>query len=104
MRRPYINRPTTLEMLHLELGRIDHQLVDARAREIDAALARFKEEVALLGISEDAVCEALGYSRRKRRPPAQYYDPKSGKTWCGTGRRPKWLAGKRLEEYLIERM
>lgn len=101
MSRFNINSTSTLESLHSELVRVHDELADAREREIAAALARFKEEVELLGISEDRVSDALGFSRKKRKPIAQYYDSQSGKTWCGTGRRPKWLVGKDLEQYLL---
>jgi DNA-binding protein H-NS len=76
-------------------------LADAHAREIAAALARIREEVALLGITEREVRRALGYDRAAR-PPAKYYDPSIGKKWSGRGSRPKWLVGKRLEDYAID--
>ncbi|CAG9235862.1 HNS domain-containing protein [Paraburkholderia tropica] len=90
-----------LKQLRADLGRLNELLADARAREITAALARFKEDVALLGITEQEVRRALGYDRPAALP-AKYYDPASGKKWSGKGARPKWLVGKRLEDYAID--
>ncbi|WP_408585609.1 hypothetical protein [Paraburkholderia bannensis] len=55
-------------------------LADALAREVAALLARFRDEVTLLGITEQEVRRALGYDRPERAP-AKYYDPSTGKKW-----------------------
>ncbi|AQH06003.1 histone (plasmid) [Burkholderia sp. KK1] len=89
-----------LRTLRAELGRVNDLLADARSREAAEALARFREEVDLLKITEQEVRRALGYDR-SARAPAKYYDPTTGKKWSGKGPRPKWLVGKRLEDYAI---
>ncbi|WP_321817808.1 MULTISPECIES: H-NS histone family protein [unclassified Paraburkholderia] len=90
-----------LKQLRAELGHVNDLLADARAREVAAALARFREEVELLGITEQEVRRALGYDR-PRLLPAKYYDPVTGSKWSGKGKRPRWLVGKRLEDYAID--
>jgi DNA-binding protein H-NS len=90
-----------LKRLRAELGRVNDLLADARAREVAEELARFRLAVALLGITEQEVRRALGYDRAARLP-AKYYDPVSGSKWSGKGKRPRWLAGKQLEDYTIE--
>lgn len=90
-----------LKKLRAELGHVNDLLADARAREVAVALARFREEVELLGITEQDVRRALGYGRAARAP-AKYYDPSTGKKWSGKGSRPKWLVGKHLEDYAID--
>ncbi|WP_322046731.1 H-NS histone family protein [Paraburkholderia sp. J67] len=90
-----------LKTLRADLGHVNDLLADARAREVAAALARFRDEVELLGITEKEVRRALGYDR-PARAPAKYYDPATGKKWSGKGARPKWLVGKRLEDYAID--
>lgn len=80
---------TGLKQLRTELGQVKDRLADARAREAAAALARFREEVALLGITEQEVRRALGYDRPARLP-AKYYDPVTGSKWSGKGKRPRW--------------
>jgi DNA-binding protein H-NS len=90
-----------LKLLRAELGRVNELLADARAREVAEVLARFREDVMLLGITERVVRRALGYDRPTRLP-AKYYDPVTGNKWSGKGKRPRWLEGKRLEDYAIE--
>ncbi|WP_167336077.1 H-NS family nucleoid-associated regulatory protein [Paraburkholderia bannensis] len=34
--------------------------------------------------------------------PRNYYDPVTGSKWSGKGKRPRWLVGKRLEDYSID--
>lgn len=60
--------------------------------------------MALYGIIEDELLRAAG-SRKSHKPRAQakYYDLPSVKQWSGFGPRPKWLEGKNLDDYLIER-
>lgn len=90
-----------LKLLRAELGRVNDLLADARACEVAAVLTRLREDVALLGITEQEVRRALGYDRPARLP-AKYYDPVTGSKWSGKGKRPHWLVGKRLEDYAID--
>ncbi|MBY4814829.1 H-NS family nucleoid-associated regulatory protein [Burkholderia contaminans] len=54
-----------------------------------------------LPITEKEIRVALGYDKVKTKGPAKYYDPQTGKKWSGKGKRPKWLEGKQLEDYLV---
>lgn len=38
-------------------------------------------------------------SRAKHVP--KYMDPLSGRTWSGRGRRPNWMVGKNIEEFIL---
>jgi DNA-binding protein H-NS len=38
-----------------------------------------------------------------RKVRAKYRDPKTGATWSGRGARAKWLVGKKLSDYLIDK-
>ncbi|WP_080410147.1 H-NS family nucleoid-associated regulatory protein [Burkholderia ubonensis] len=49
-----------------------------------------QERVVLYGITEDELLRAAGFR-------------KSLKQWSGFGPRPKWLEGKNLDDYLVER-
>jgi DNA-binding protein H-NS len=90
-----------LKTLRAELGHVNDLLADARVREVASVLARFKEEVELLGVTELEIRRALGYDR-PARAPAKYYVPATGKKWSGLGPRPKWLSGRRLEDFAID--
>ncbi|CAB3773254.1 H-NS family nucleoid-associated regulatory protein [Paraburkholderia humisilvae] len=39
--------------------------------------------------------------RRRGRVPPRYLDPKTGATWSGRGKRPRWMAGRNPEEFRI---
>jgi len=94
-----------LHALQLELRELDIQLAQTKAVEKKAALATFREQVAHYGITQQEVLSALGYLQTKpKRAAAKYYDPSSGRSWSGRGPRPKWLEGKNLDDYTIDRV
>ncbi|MBN3744806.1 H-NS histone family protein [Burkholderia sp. Se-20373] len=95
----------TLHSLQFKLRELDVQLAQAKAAEKKAALATFKEQVAHYGITQQEVLSALGYiGAKSKRAPAKYYDPSSGRRWSGHGPRPKWLVGKDLNDYAVDRV
>ncbi|UTV58898.1 H-NS family nucleoid-associated regulatory protein [Burkholderia arboris] len=51
----------------------------------------------------DLPCAAGFRKSLRTRAPAKYHGPSSGKTWSGHDPRPKWLAGKPLDYYPVER-
>ncbi|KUZ02882.1 MULTISPECIES: H-NS histone family protein [Burkholderia cepacia complex] len=93
-----------LQDLQAQLRELNIRLADVKKDEKQAYLAGVQERVALYGITEEELLRAAGF-RKSRTPRAQakYYDPSSGKQWSGFGPRPKWLEGKNLDDYLIER-
>ncbi|WP_081078223.1 H-NS family nucleoid-associated regulatory protein [Burkholderia cepacia] len=95
---------TELQELQAQLRELNIRLAGVKKDEKQAYLADVQERVALYGITEDELLRAAGF-RKSRKPRAQtkYYDPASGKQWSGFGPRPKWLEGKNLDDYLIER-
>lgn len=97
--------PLTLQSLQCELRKLDAQLAEARTAEKKAALTTFKEQAAQYVITQQEVLSALGYIEAKpKRTPAKYYDPSSGRSWSGLGPRPKWLVGKDLNDYAVDRV
>lgn len=93
-----------LQDLQAQLRELNIRLADLKKDEKQAYLADVQECVALYGITEDELLRAAGFRKsRKQRAQAKYYDPSSGKQWSGFGPRPKWLEGKNLGDYLIER-
>ncbi|MBN3785800.1 H-NS histone family protein [Burkholderia sp. Ac-20353] len=95
---------TTLQDLQAQLRETEQLLADAKKAEKQAVLTEFKKQVEFYDISQQEVLIALGYvTPRKRQAPAKYYDPSSGRSWSGHGRRPKWLEGKVLDAYLVDR-
>ncbi|RQR21280.1 H-NS histone family protein [Burkholderia sp. Bp9143] len=95
---------TELQHLQAQLRELNLQQVGDKKDKKQAYLAAVREHVALYGITEDALLRAAGFAKSpKGRAPAKYYAPSSGKAWSGFGPRPKWLEGKNLDDYLIDR-
>ncbi|KVE10658.1 histone [Burkholderia vietnamiensis] len=95
---------TELQALQAQLRELNIRLAEVKKNEKQAYLAGVQERVALYDITEDELLRAAGLRKaRKPRAQAKYYDPSSGKQWSGFGPRPKWLGGKNLDDYLIER-
>ncbi len=93
-----------LQDLQAQLRELNIRLADLKKDEKQAYLADVQERVALYGITEDELLRAAGFRKsRKPRAQAKYYDPSSGKQWSGFGPRPKWLEGKNLDDYRVER-
>ncbi|VWB06726.1 H-NS histone family protein [Burkholderia lata] len=92
-----------LKELQAQLREVNAQVADARTQEKRAWLATVKEQVQALGISQDELLRAAGFLKDRKHAAAKYYDPSSGKSWSGKGPRPKWLDGKNLDAYLIDR-
>lgn len=77
-----------------------------RKAEIPSAVAEILAKMREFDISVDDLRRALKrvpMTRSATRPT--YKDPKSGETWSGRGRMPKWLAaqlakGKRKEDFV----
>lgn len=97
-------KASILHALQLQLRDLDLQLAQAKMVEKKAALDVFKNQVAQYGITQQEVLAALGYIQTKpKRAATKYYDPSSGRSWSGLGPRPRWLDGKNLTDYTIDR-
>jgi len=91
-----------IKELRAQLGNLKDLLEEAKLREKQEAIARFKEDVELYEITEEELMCALGFrATKKQRAPAKFYDPSTGLKWSGYGRRPKWLVDKNLDDFLI---
>jgi DNA-binding protein H-NS len=94
----------TYKQLTAQLEKLQVQVEEARGREVEAAIAQIKEKIA----EYDITAEELGFAspspgagRRKSALPPKYRNPKTGETWSGRGRVPRWI-GKHRERFLIE--
>jgi DNA-binding protein H-NS len=93
--------------LKAQIAKLQAQADEARRAEVIEVIADIRRKIAEFGLS----ASDLGFAeapRRGRPPkakkaplPAKYRDPKSGSTWSGRGRKPKWMVGKNLDRYLI---
>lgn len=91
--------------LRAQIAKLEAQAQEARRTEIADVIAMIREKIVEYGLGP----EDLGFAapaRRGRPPkkaplPARYQDPKSGATWSGRGKPPKWIAGKNRDRFLI---
>ncbi|WGS46882.1 H-NS histone family protein [Burkholderia sp. JSH-S8] len=81
-------------------AQLDSEIAEARARERSAVIEEIKWLMAEFEINP----VELGKSTRGRRlGPTQplYWNPKTGATWSGRGRPPKWIVLSNIDAYRI---
>lgn len=92
--------------LKAQIIKLQAQAEEARRAELANVIADIRAQIAEFGLS----ASDLGFAeapRRGRPPkkaplPPKYLDPKSGATWSGRGKPPKWIAGKNRDRFLME--
>ncbi|MGF6596477.1 DNA-binding protein H-NS [Paraburkholderia sp. GAS448] len=92
--------------LKVQIAKLQAQAEEARRTELVNVIAEIRTKIVEYGLS----AQDLGFAaaaRRGRPPkkaplPPRYQDPKTGSTWSGRGKPPKWIAGKNRERFLIE--
>jgi DNA-binding protein H-NS len=91
--------------LKAQIAKLQAQAEEARRTEIDNVVADIRQKIAEYGLTAHdlgfAVAAKRGRPPKKAPLPAKYQDPKSGNTWSGRGKPPKWIAGKNRERFLI---
>ena len=94
--------------LKAQIARLQAQADEARRTELGNVIEEIRGKIAEYGLT----AQDLGFAaaaRRGRPPkkaplPPKYQDPKSGNTWSGRGKPPKWIAGKNRERFLMEQV
>jgi DNA-binding protein H-NS len=92
--------------LKSQIAKLQAQADEARRVEVDNVIAEIQRQIAEYGLTP----QDLGFAaaaRRGRPPkkaplPPKYRDPKTGSTWSGRGKPPKWISGKTRERFLID--
>lgn len=95
---------TTYMELKMQADELMRQAEALRAEERNPVIASVRETVAEWKITAAEL--GLKNGKEKRKLPAKYRDPNSGKEWCGRGAMPHWLAayiqaGHTKEQFLI---
>ena len=97
----------TYTELQREISRLMQQAEDARKAEIRAVIADIKAKMIEYGINAaDLGSSGRGSRSKGMTVAAKYRHPRTGETWTGRGKMPKWLqaevnSGKRKEDFLI---
>ncbi|SMG38249.1 H-NS histone family protein [Paraburkholderia susongensis] len=91
--------------LKAQIAKLQAQAEEARRTEVDNVVADIRQKIAEYGLTAQdlgfAVAAKRGRPPKKAPLPAKYQDPKSGNTWSGRGKPPKWIIGKNRERFLI---
>jgi DNA-binding protein H-NS len=84
---------------------LDAKIAEAQAEAREAVLVQVREMVEQYGLTEKDV---FGRKRGGPHPTKgtkvapKYQNPKTGETWTGRGRAPKWMGGKNPDQFLIK--
>lgn len=84
----------TYKELKAQMAELEAQADAARAAESADVLADIRAKVADYGFTERDIFGRGRSGQRKAAEsvlPAKYRDPKTGATWSGRGRAPKWI-------------
>jgi DNA-binding protein H-NS len=92
--------------LKAQIAKLQAQADEARRTELGNVIEEIRSKIAEYGLTAQdlgfAVAARRGRPPKKAPLPPKYQDPKSGNTWSGRGKPPKWIAGKNRERFLIE--
>jgi DNA-binding protein H-NS len=94
----------SLSDLKAMLARVEAEIPRARAREAQAVREQVSKLLEAKGLKLSDVMGAAGSARRSTRGqsvPPKYRDPKSGATWAGRGRQPRWFDRKHPERFQV---
>ncbi|KVQ61198.1 H-NS family nucleoid-associated regulatory protein [Burkholderia territorii] len=85
-----------------QLEQLRREIDIVREFEARRIAQRVLELLAENGVKLDELTgQALSGRRPVKRPAPKYYNPETGATWSGRGRKPLWLAGDDIERFLI---
>ncbi|GAO22500.1 histone family protein nucleoid-structuring protein H-NS [Alicycliphilus sp. B1] len=97
----------SLEELLAEREALDAKIQAVRSEAREIAIAQIHELMTTYGLTREDVMPGSAEASRTRKAgprkkaPAKYYDPNSGKTWTGRGKAPRWIAGQDYANFLI---
>jgi DNA-binding protein H-NS len=96
---------TTYQEYQAKIAELQKQAELARRNEISEA----KERIATIMREHNLTLADLGPAVKTAKPvkprapvPMKYRDDATGQTWTGRGRAPKWLDGRKKEDFLIK--
>jgi len=91
----------TLDQLLEIKASIDAEIKTRLQDELSALDQRRAELLALAGIETANIAPAKPAKETRIFAVAKYRDPDTGKTWSGKGKRPRWFAVDRADDFLI---
>ena len=91
----------TIAELKAQKEAIEKQIQEAMKGERKSAIAKVHSIIAEYELTSDEVFGKKRGGKSKGAVAAKYKDPATGATWTGRGRAPKWLEGKKKEDFSI---
>ncbi len=88
----------TLEEIEKALEALQQERDQAFKIESKQALAQVKQIIDKFGFTPEQV---FSETKARAQAAAKFKDPKTGETWSGRGRAPKWIKGKDVEQFRI---
>ncbi|RQZ24329.1 H-NS histone family protein [Burkholderia sp. Bp9090] len=82
-------------------AKLEEELLQERRRIVHFVIVEIRECIESFELTPEDIFPNFGKISRKRK--AKYFDPKTGRTWCGVGREPLWLRGRDWGEFLIDK-
>lgn len=91
----------TIAELKAQKEAIEKQIAEALKTERKSAIAKVHAIIAEFSLTSNEVFGKKRGGKSKGAVSAKYRDPATGATWSGRGRAPKWLEGKKREDFAI---
>lgn len=97
----------TYKELQEQIKSLQSRAEEVRRNEIERTVTEILQRMQDLGITLKDLERADGRQKGGRKTPQavapKYRDPVSGKTWSGRGKEPRWIGGRKKEDFLINK-
>ncbi|WP_175701008.1 H-NS family nucleoid-associated regulatory protein [Burkholderia ambifaria] len=89
--------------LKAQADALAQQAEEARLSELEGIITAMREQIVEYGITPEQLFGRRRVAASGERAPLapKYRDPKTGATWSGRGKAPRWIAGKNRDRFLI---
>ena len=92
---------TQYQKLMEQIEALQTQAQEARDKEVQGALDKIHDLIQTYGLSQRDVFPPRKGPKKGATVAPKYRDPATGTTWSGRGREPKWMQGKKREDFAI---
>ncbi|MBE0624183.1 MAG: H-NS histone family protein [Burkholderiales bacterium] len=92
------------EELLLQRARLDAEIAAVRSARQSDVIVQIVKLMHEYDITVEAIqmwLETEQGDKRRRRIRPRYWNPQTGETWSGRGKRPRWMAGRDPNEFLL---
>ncbi|NTZ88393.1 H-NS histone family protein [Burkholderia metallica] len=92
------------ERLLMERQAVDEKINEIRLIKRDEVISHIVKLMQEFIINPSEIEQKFSdqYKNTRRRARPRYFDPATGSTWSGRGKRPRWMKGREPSEFLIQ--